>query len=106
MVRYVCVYGLLSVRNFYVYGHATVDIAKQPVAITISVNGIQTQTATLTTGRNINVGIIDPILLQGVPNHFQVTAHFVNQQGQLLGDANAAIVVTHIVIDDQMVSDL
>jgi GT2 family glycosyltransferase len=98
--------GLCSVRNFYVCGHASVDLAKQPVAITISVNGIQTQTAKLTTGRSVNVGIIDPLLLQGVPNHFQVTAHFVNQQGQLLGDANAAIVVTHIVIDDQMVNDL
>ncbi len=93
-------------RNFYVCGYANVDFAKQPVAITISVNGIQTQTATLTTGRSINVGIIDPILLQGVPNHFQVTAHFVDLQGQHLGDASAAIVVTHIVIDDHMVSDL
>ncbi|MGE3433334.1 MAG: glycosyltransferase family 2 protein [Ramlibacter sp.] len=98
--------GLRSVRNFYVCGYATVDFARQPVAITISVNGIQAQTTTLTTGRSINVGIIDPILLQGAPNHFQVTAHFVGRRGQLLGDANAALVVTHIVIDDQGVSTI
>jgi hypothetical protein len=35
-----------------------------------------------------------------------VTAHFVNAQGQHLGDANAALFITNIVIDDQMVSDL
>lgn len=98
--------GLCSVRNFCICGRATVDLAKQPVAITISVNGIQTQTATLTTGRSVNVGIIAPLLLQGVPNHFQVTAHFVDPQCQHLGDSSAAIVITHIVVDDQMVSDL
>jgi hypothetical protein len=97
--------GLCSVRNFFVCGRSTVDLAKQPIAISITVNGIQTQTATLTTGRSVNVGIVDPILLQGIPNHFQVKAHFVDEHGQLLGDANAAIVVTHIVVDDKVVSD-
>ncbi len=98
--------GLCSARNLYVCGHTTIDLAKQPIAITITVNGIQTQTATLTTGRSVNVGIVDPILLQGLSNHFRVTAHFVNAQGQHLGDANAALFITNIVIDDQMVSDL
>ncbi len=98
--------GLCSARNFYVCGRTTVDLAKRPIAITITVNSIQTQTVMLTTGRSVNVGIIDPILLQGLTNHFRVAAHFVDQQGQHLGDANAALVVTNIVIDDQMVSDL
>jgi GT2 family glycosyltransferase len=98
--------GLCSARNFYVCGRTTVDLAKQPIAITITVNGIQVQTITLTVGRSVNVGIFDPILLQGLTNHFQVAAHFVDAQGQLLGDANAALVVTHIVVDEQVVSDL
>lgn len=98
--------GLCSVRNFFVCGRTTVDLAKQPIAITISVNSVQTQTVILTTGRRVDVGIIDPLLLQVVHNYFQVKAHFVDQQGQHLGDANAAIVVTHIVVDDQVVSDL
>lgn len=97
--------GLCSARNFYVCGRTTVDLAQQPIAITISVNGIQVQMVTLTTGRSVNVGIVNPILLQGVINHFRVAAHFVDAQGQHLGDANAAIVVTHIVVDDQVVSD-
>jgi hypothetical protein len=52
------------------------------------------------------VGVIDPILLQGLTNYFRMESHFVDEQGQSLGDASAAIVITHIVIDDQIVSDL
>lgn len=98
--------GLCSVRNFFVCGRTTVDLAKQPISITISVNNVQTQTVMLTSGRRVDVGIIDPLLLQVVRNYFQVKAHFVDQQGQHLGDASASIVVTHIVVDDQVVSDL
>lgn len=97
--------GLCSAQNFYGCGRTTVDLAKQPIVITISVNGIQTQTVTLTTGRRLNVGITDPILLQGLSNHFQVAVHFVDQQDQQLADANAALIVTNMVIDDQLVSD-
>ena len=95
--------GLCSVRNFFVCGRTTVDLAKQPIAITIAVNGIQTQTVTLTTGRSVNVGIVEPILLQGLPNFFQVMAHFVDQHNQPLQDASAALVITHVVVDEQMV---
>jgi hypothetical protein len=98
--------GLYSARNFYLCGRTTVEQAKQPIVITITVNGIQAQTVTLTTGRNVNVGIIDPILLQGLANYFRVESHFVDEQGQSLGDASAAIFITYIIIDDQIVSDL
>ena len=98
--------GLCSARNFYLCGRTTVEQAKQPIVITITVNGIQAQTVTLTTGRNVNVGIIDPILLQGLANYFRVESHFVDEQGQSLGDASAAIFITYIIIDDQIVSAL
>ena len=98
--------GLCSARNFYLCGLTTVEQAKQPIVITITVNGIQTQTVTLTTGRNVNVGIVDPILLQGLTNYFRVESHFVDEQGQSLGDASAAIFITYIIIDDQIVGDL
>lgn len=96
--------GLCSVRNFYLCGRTTVEQAKQPIAIKITVNGIQVQTVTLNAGRNVNVGIINPILLQGLTNYFRVESHFVDEQGQPLGDASSAIVITHIVIDDQLVT--
>jgi hypothetical protein len=59
----------------------------------------------LKTGRNVNVGIIDPILLQGIINRFKVDAHFVDAPGQNTGDAGNTLVITHIVVDDHMVSD-
>jgi GT2 family glycosyltransferase len=96
--------GLRSTRNFYVSGRTTVDLAKHPISITITVNGIQVQTVVLTTGRSVNVGVIDPILLQGLPNCFRVTAHFVDAQGRPEGDASAALLITHIVIDERVVS--
>jgi hypothetical protein len=33
-------------------------------------------------------------------------SHFVDEQGQSLGDASAAIFITYIIIDDQIVSAL
>jgi cellulose synthase/poly-beta-1,6-N-acetylglucosamine synthase-like glycosyltransferase len=97
--------GLCSARNFYVCGRTLTDLSKQPVAITITVNGIQVQVCKLTTGRQVNVGIIDPILLHGVNNCFRVEAHFVDAQGQRIGDASTAIVITHLVVDDRRVSE-
>ena len=98
--------GLCSARNFYLCGRTTVEQAKQPIVITITVNNIQVKTVTLTTGRNVNVGIIDPLLLQGLTNYFRVESHFVDEQGQSLGHASAAIFITYIIIDDQIVGDL
>jgi hypothetical protein len=98
--------GLCSARNFYLCGRTTVEQAKQPIVITITVNNIQVKTVTLTTGRNVNVGIIDPLLLQGLTNYFRVESHFVDEQGQSLGDASATIFITYIIIDDQIVSAL
>lgn len=98
--------GLYHVRNFYICGRTTVDLAKQPVVIRIIVNDIQTQTIILSAGRNVNVGIINPILLQGFSNNFRVESNYVDDQGQQLADASAAFVITHIVIDDKMVKKL
>ena len=95
--------GLCSARNFYVCGHTVVDLAVHPIAIVISVNGIQSQVVTLTQGRSVNVGIINPLVLPGISNYFKVEAYFVEPGGACLGDAAAAIVITHIVIDDQSV---
>jgi GT2 family glycosyltransferase len=98
--------GLSGARNFYVCGRALSDLSKQPMAMTITVNGIQAQTCKLTAGRSINAGIIDPLLLPGLTNRFRIEAHFIDAQGQRLGDASAAIVITHIVVDDRRVSEL
>ena len=75
----------------------------QAIAITISVNGIQQQTFTLGDAPNFNVGIIDPIVLPGLANSFNVSFRFVSAQGQDLGDASKAVVLTQLVLDDGVV---
>ena len=52
---------------------------------------------------NFNVGIIDPIVRPGLANCFKVTFRFVSAQGQDLGDASKAVVVTQLVLDDGVV---
>lgn len=98
--------GLRSARNFFVAGRSLVDCAKSPIAITIRVNAVQQQTWLLADGFNFNVGIAYPILLQGQANRFYLEAHFVDTQGRRLADASAALVITHLVVDDQVLADL
>ena len=59
--------------------------------------------ATLRDAPNFNVGIIDPLVLPGLANCFKVTIRFVSAQGQDLGDASKAVVVTQLVLDDGVV---
>ena len=54
---------------------------------------------------NFNVGITDPLVLLGLANCFSVTFRFVSAQGQDLGDASNAVVVTQLVLDDGVVVD-
>lgn len=99
--------GLLSARNFYVCGRIVQDFEPRQLAITLTVNRIQKQTFTLGgDGRNFNVGIIDPILLQGVPNKFEVSVHQLDTSGQPTNEVPQALILTHIVVDDQVVRQL
>ena len=52
---------------------------------------------------SFNVGSIGPIVRPGLANCFKVTFHFVSAQGQDLGDASKAVVVTQLVLDDGVV---
>jgi hypothetical protein len=63
------------------------------------------RTYTLGAGPNVNVGIIDPILLQGLANRFEVQVSFVVAQDRRIGYASKQLLITHIVIDDRMVCE-
>ena len=96
--------GLSSARNFYVCGRIVQDFEPTQLAITLTVNGIQTQTFPLgQEGWNVNVGIIDPILLQGLPNRFELSVNLLDPAGQPGTPAPQALLLTHIVVDDQVV---
>ena len=66
---------------------------------------IQHQSFRVTNERNVNVGIFYPVLLPGATNVFRVTAKFVDDAGDPLGDASTALLVTHFVIDDKVVRE-
>lgn len=93
---------LRCARNFYVCGRR-IDDFTQAIALTIRVNHLQTQTFLLKAKPPLNAGIINPLPLPGISFHFRVEVNFVDAKGQSLGPAHEAIVLTHLVIDDQVV---
>lgn len=64
--------GTHYIRNFYICGHR-LDDTDLVLSIVISVNGLHTQAFQLYGERNVNVGIINPILLPGIDNCIWVT---------------------------------
>jgi hypothetical protein len=97
--------ALQSARNFYVCGRKIKSDAR-PMAITLCVNDIQRKTIPLTEN-SINAGIIDPVLLAGVANVFRVEIDYLDPETKLpAGEASKAVVITHVVIDDQVVDRL
>lgn len=79
---------LYHTRSFYICGYRIDDLTR-PVTLLISANDLQIQTFQLQAERNLNVGIINPILLPRGANVFRV-------------ETDWPIVLTHIVIDDQV----
>ena len=93
---------IASVINFYVCGRRIDQANQDNLAITISVNHVQYKTLPLHVGPNINLGIISPLLLQGINNVFKVEVNFYEPDTlRLLGDASHLIYVTNFVIDDK-----
>ena len=96
--------GLSSARNFFVCGRWTGPAGGATLAVTISVDGLHHKTVALKPSeRNINVGLIDPLLQQGLDARFQLAFHWLDEQGQRIGDAREAVLITHFVVDDQVV---
>jgi len=51
--------------------------------------------------------IIDPVLLSGIGNVFRVELNYLDPESKLpAGDASKAVVITHVVIDDQPIDRL
>lgn len=97
--------GLRSARNFFVCGRRLGPAAGGTLAVTISVDGLHEKTVVLgPEQRNLNLGLIDPLLLQGLDARFCLDFHWQDQAGRRLGDARDAVLITHFVVDDQVVS--
>lgn len=75
--------------NFYICG-AAVDDAVVKAQIEISVNNIQSLTVTLDRLKEVNAGIVGPLMLPAIDNVFRVRA-------------TTPLILTHIVINDQRI---
>lgn len=102
----VVVRSVASVINFYVCGRRINPANQDDIVITISVNNIQYKVLKLESVANINLGIVSPILIQGIDNIFKINFSFIHlDSGELFGDANDLIHISHFVIDDKLVKN-
>ena len=96
--------GLKSARNFFVCGRRLGPTVALALAVTISVDGLHEKTILLVSQeRNLNLGLIDPLLLSGLDARFCLAFHWQDEAGRRLGDARDAVLITHFVVDDQVV---
>jgi hypothetical protein len=93
--------GLKYARNLYVCGHRIDDLSL-PLIVTIHVNDVHKKTVIIEAERHINVGIINPILLPGIANCFRIEVSFENMHELRHKPAYESIVLTHVVVDDQV----
>lgn len=95
--------GARSLRNFFVYGRKMGDMTSA-TTITLSVNEIQEKTFVLGPEPNFRVGIIDPIVLQGVENCFKLSVRLGRPENHGATEAaEGSIVISRFVVDDQVV---
>jgi GT2 family glycosyltransferase len=96
---------LRSARNFCVCGRVPEAVAPGDLEVTISVNGIHEQVFALGPGRQVNVVMVDPLLLQGVVNRFVVRVHWSVDARPRVGESQATLIITQLVVDDRVVLD-
>jgi GT2 family glycosyltransferase len=94
-----------SIVNFYVCGRKKNTALNECFAIEIVINGIQSKTFYLSDDLNINVGIVNPILIGGITNPIKIKFKLVDKRNmKLLGEANQQVIISHFVINDQVIS--
>ena len=92
-----------TAQNFYVCARLLDDFDVEAVEIKLSVNDAQQKVFRLVDGRVINVGIINPIIFPCQKNHFKVEIYSIDAHGIAIKPAPNAILISHFVIDDQVV---
>lgn len=92
-----------TARNFYVCARLLDDFDPASIAIDLSINGVQKKTFRLHHGHVINVGIIDPLIFPSSKNDLKVEVYFVDANGLVEKPAPRVILISHFVIDDEVV---
>ena len=92
-----------TAQNFYVCARLLDDFDIEAIEIELTVNDAQKKVFRLSDDRMINVGIINPIIFPGQKNHFKAEIYFIHANGTRAKPAPNTILISHFVIDDQVV---
>jgi len=92
-----------TAQNFYVCARLLDEVDIEAIEIELTVNDAQKKVFRLSDGRVINVGIINPMIFPGQKNHFKAEIYFIDTDGTKTKSAPNAILISHFVIDDQVV---
>jgi GT2 family glycosyltransferase len=92
-----------TARNFYVCARLLEDFDPTSIAIVISINDAQTKTFRLSEGHVVNVGVIDPLIFPNSKNRLKAEFYFVDAEGLAIKLAPHVMLISHFVIDDQVV---
>ncbi len=92
-----------TAQNFYVCARLLDEVDIDAIEIELSVNDAQKKAFRLNDGRIINVGIINPIIFLGQKNHFKAEIYFIDPNGTKVRSASNVMLISHFVIDDQVV---
>ena len=96
--------GVDSLRDFFVCGRKLSAVDAPAIVISISVNEIQLKRFVLSADPNVNVGIVKPLVLPGIVNIFKISAQFNSGKDvERKGGAGKLILVTHLIVDDQII---
>ena len=95
---------LKTAQNFYVCGKLLTDFEPNTLAVVITLNGQQMKTSFLENRHVINVGIINPLISPAAKNQFSIKFFFKNDAGEFLAPATNAVLISHFVVDDQVIN--
>ena len=101
----VCIEYLKTACNFYVCGRLLTDFDPKSIEMTLSVNNCQAKTFRLEQGNVVNVGLINPLVSPTGRNTFKFNVYFINEDGQHVGAADNTMLITHFVVNDELVRD-
>ncbi len=92
-----------TARNFYVCARLLDDFDPASVLINLSVNGAQKKTHRLEGDHVVNLGLIDPLIFSGSKNQLKLEVYFVDSNGLVVRSAPHVMLISHFVIDDEVV---
>jgi O-antigen biosynthesis protein len=91
-----------SARNFYVCARLLEDFDPASIAIQLSVNDAQKKTQRLNDGHVVNVGLVNPLIFSGSKNQLKLEVFFVDDSGQALKPASHVMLISHFVVDNEV----